>query len=202
MPQSIYDTDFQQKDLGSKIVIALDRLSEVFRALLRDYAKTSGISPIQIQILIFIAYHKQSYCTVSHLAKEFNLSKPTISDAIKILHQKDLIVKETSTLDTRSYTLSLSESGKQIVSETEGFANPIRNALQLNTEEELYTLYDSLSTLIYRLNQTGALQVQRICYACKFYENNNGTHHCNLLQKNLHIKEIRVDCPEFDKKQG
>lgn len=202
MANSIYDPDFQQKDLGGKIVIALERLSEVFRMLLRDYAKTSGISPIQIQILIFIAYHKQPFCTVSHLAKEFSLTKPTISDAIKILHQKDLIKKETSSIDTRSYTVSLTESGKKIVVETESFANPIKNALKQTSEKELYTLYDSLTTLIYRLNQTGVLQVQRICYACKFYENNNGTHHCNLLQKNLHIKEIRVDCPEFDKKQA
>ena len=85
MDKSVFNPDFQQKDISSKLVAGLERISEVFKVLLWEKAKQVSLSPIQIQILIFIAYHKQELCNVSHLAREFNITKPTVSDAIKIL---------------------------------------------------------------------------------------------------------------------
>ena len=94
MKKSVFNTEFQQKSITSKIVVGLERISEVFKVLLWEHAKVIGLSPIQIQILIFIAYHKQELCNVSHLAKEFNVTKPTVSDAIKVLDRKKFIVKD------------------------------------------------------------------------------------------------------------
>ena len=85
MEKSVFDTSFQQESVSNKIVVGLERISEVFRTLLWAEAKKSGVSPIQIQILIFIAYHKSSLCTVSYLAKELDVTKPTIS-AVSYTH--------------------------------------------------------------------------------------------------------------------
>ena len=59
MEKSVFDTSFQQESVSNKIVVGLERISEVFRTLLWAEAKKSGVSPIQIQILIFIAYHRK-----------------------------------------------------------------------------------------------------------------------------------------------
>ena len=88
MENSPFNPEQQEKDLSSKIVAGLERVSEVFKILLWQKAKAIKLSSIQIQILIFLAFHKSSLCNVSHLAKEFNVTKPTISDAIKILDKK------------------------------------------------------------------------------------------------------------------
>ena len=200
MKASIFNTEFQQKNITSKIVVGLERISEVFRALLWKHAKTIGLSPIQIQLLIFIAYHKQHLCNVSHLAKEFNVTKPTISDAVRVLHTKEFIQKEYSTTDSRRYTISNTVSGTKIVKETEGFADPIKNGLLKMDSKELETFYTSLTTLIYSLNKNGVLSVQRTCYACKFYRHDEKKHFCNFLNKELRNKEIRLDCLEFEEK--
>ena len=200
MKASIFNTEFQQKNITSKIVVGLERISEVFRALLWKHAKTIGLSPIQIQLLIFIAYHKQHLCNVSHLAKEFNVTKPTISDAVRVLHTKEFIQKEYSTTDSRRYTISNTVSGTKIVKETEGFADPIKNGLLKMDSKELETFYTSLTTLIYSLNKNGVLSVQRTCYACKFYQRDEKKHFCNYLNKELRNKEIRLDCLEFEEK--
>jgi len=113
MDKSIFDITFQNTDTVSKIVVGLERISEAFRALLWEYAKTIGLSPIQIQILIFVAYHREQLCTVSHLAKEFNLTKPTISDAVKALEKKGMISKHKTLVDSRSYFIALTEEGKK-----------------------------------------------------------------------------------------
>ncbi|SDR72141.1 MarR family winged helix-turn-helix transcriptional regulator [Christiangramia echinicola] len=199
MKNSIFNPDNQHRNLSSKIVAGLERISESFKVLLWEKAKVFGISPIQIQILIFIAYHKTSFCNVSNLAKEFNLTKATISDAVKVMSRKELITKDYNSKDTRSYNILLSEEGKRIVNETENFANPIKDQLGEISESDLKNLFETLSKLIHQLNQNGILTVQRTCYACNFYRKNKNTDYCNLLNKELLNSDIRLDCPEFEK---
>lgn len=200
MKDNIFNPDNQNRNLSSKVVAGLERISESFKVLLWEKAKIFGISPIQIQILIFIAYHKTSFCNVSNLAKEFNLTKATISDAVRVMSLKGLITKDYNSKDTRSYNILLSEEGKKIVSETETFANPIKDQLGAISQTDLENLFDTLSKLIYQLNQNGILTVQRTCYACIFYKKKKDKDYCNLLQQELLNSDIRLDCPEFQKR--
>jgi DNA-binding MarR family transcriptional regulator len=198
MNNSIFNPDFQNQNSSSKIIVALERISEAFKVLLWDKAKEFGLSPIQIQILIFVAYHKQELCNVSHLSMEFNITKPTVSDAVKVLIMKELIKKDFSSSDNRSYTILLTPSGKNIIKQTEDFANPIKSKLDTFEETKLDDLFHTLSQVIYKLNQSGILTVQRTCFGCKFYKKSNDIHFCNLLEKKLQNSDIRLDCPEFD----
>lgn len=201
MEKSAFNIQHQIIDVESKIIAGLERISEAFKVLLWEKAKTLGLSPIQIQIIIFIAYHKRSLCNVSHLAKEFNVTKPTISDAIKVLDKKSLILKDYSQVDNRSYLILLSEKGESILRETAHFALPIKKQFLTLGKEELDELYKTLSKLIYQLNRAGILTVQRTCYACKFYDHTGATDYCNLLNKELLNTDIRIDCAEFEEKE-
>lgn len=199
--KSIFNPEQQQKDISSKIVAGLERISEVFKTLLWDKAKLVGLSPIQIQLLIFIAFHKPELCNVSHLAKEFNITKPTVSDAIKILDKKGMIVKDFSSTDNRSYSMHLSQLGKEILSKTNDFANPLKNEIDGLGQSDLDDVFKTLGELIYKLNRNGILTVQRTCYGCSFYQKNKDADYCNLLDQELLVKDIRLDCPEFEERQ-
>ena len=200
MDKSIFNPENQQSELSSKIIAGLERVSQAFKVMLWEKAKHLGISPIQIQILIFVAHHRASYNNVSFLAQEFNVTKPTISDAVKVLHKKGFIEKDYSPADNRSYTIFLTEKGKEVVAETDNFADPMAAMLDKTSKEEKENLFKSLSELIYRLNQQDILTVQRICFACKFYEPGKDHHYCRLLEKNLKPSDIRLDCNEFEAK--
>lgn len=200
MEDSTFNPKQQEKDISSKIVAGLERVSEVFKILLWEKAKMVGLSPIQIQILIFIRFHKQNLCNVSHLAKEFNVTKPTVSDAVRILDKKRLITKDFSLSDSRSYSILLSDLGNDIVTQTNDFSSPLKKEIIGFSQSELESLFGTLSQLIYKLNRNGILSVQRTCYGCKFYERNREVDYCNLLQKELLSKEIRLDCPEYEEK--
>ncbi|MCH2196106.1 MarR family winged helix-turn-helix transcriptional regulator [Kordia sp.] len=197
--QNIFNPKVSQ-DVSSKIVTGLERISEVFKLLLWKKAKHIGLSPIQIQILVFVAFHKSELCNVSHLAKEFNITKPTISDAIKVLLKKEMIFKDHSPTDQRSYTIQLTDVGKDIVAETNDFAAPLKAQVDSFDETQLNGFFDTLSSLIYKLNQSELLTVQRTCYACRFYQKNDNNDYCNLLQATLKSHDIRIDCPEFEEK--
>ncbi|KOF01793.1 MarR family transcriptional regulator [Roseivirga seohaensis subsp. aquiponti] len=186
------------KELNHNIVIALERISEAFKTLLWDKAKLYGLSPIQIQVLLFVAHHKSELSNVSHLAKEFNLTKPTISDAVKALSSKGYIEKEPSSVDSRSYTLLLSADGQALIQALDSYSQPLERILSHQEEQNLNTLYATLTKLIFQLNKNGVLSVQRTCFGCKFYSKTESNHFCTFLQKELIDTEIRLDCPEFE----
>lgn len=77
------------------------------------------------------------------------------------------------------------------------YFNPVKDQLEKRPQENLDTLYTSISELIYGLNQIGVLTVQRTFFGCKFYENKAGGHFCHLLEKPIANNEIRLDCNEF-----
>jgi len=200
MSKSIFNPTNQESDISGKIVAGLERISEAFKVLLWEKAKQLSLSPIQIQILIFISYHKKELCNVSHLAKEFNITKPTISDAIRVLYKKDMITKDFSVTDNRSYIIRLSNLGRNIVEDTENFANPFKTQLEAIDHTDLETLLLTLNKLIYQLNRNGILTVQRTCYGCKFYSKIIKKDFCNLMKTELKNSDIRIDCPEYEEK--
>jgi DNA-binding MarR family transcriptional regulator len=195
---SVFNLISQNSNLDNKIVAGLERLSQVFRILLWEKAKEQSLSPIQIQLLIFIEYHSQEKTTISYLAKEFNFTKPTISDAIKILEQKGLIVKFIDEKDTRSYTIQLTDLGKKIVTETEDFTNPLTEIIGKTDLKEKLILWENISNLIIQLNKLEIISVQRTCFNCKHYSVKNQFSFCNLLNQQLDTQGIRIDCEEFD----
>lgn len=195
---SVFNLINQNSSLDNKIVAGLERLSQVFRILLWEKAKEHALSPIQIQLLIFIQYHSTDKCTISYLAQEFNFTKPTISDAIKVLEQKNFIKKNTDSSDTRSYTIQLTASGKKIVLETENFANPITEIITKSNEADKLILWENISNLISLLNRQEIISIQRTCFNCGHYTIKNKNAFCSLLNQNLLTKDIRIDCEEFE----
>lgn len=196
--ERVFDVDIQNQDLSARIVAGLERVSESFRVLLWDHAKTTGLSPIQIQLLIFMHYHEAEWCNVSMLAQEFNMTKPTISDAVKVLSKKELIRKIPSPTDGRAYNMQLSAQGVAIVEQTASFGGPIQQQVTAFSAEDQQHFYRVLNQLIHRLNQKGIIQVQRSCRNCRFYRSDGSAHYCGLLEMTLTNDTLRLDCPEFE----
>ena len=195
---SVFNLEEQNANLDNKIVAGLERLSQVFRILLWQKAKEHSLSPIQIQLLIFIRHHSPDKCTISYLAQEFNFTKPTISDAIKVLEQKKLVKKSTDSDDTRSYTIQLTAAGKRIVEGTEDFAKPITEIISKPSPADRLILWQHISTLIVKLNELGVISVQRTCFNCKHFSLKDKNHFCKLLNQKLSTQNIRIDCEEFE----
>jgi DNA-binding MarR family transcriptional regulator len=194
---SFYLTEQNQK-IESRIVVALERISEAFRVLLWNESKENSLSPIQIQILIFIYFHSTEKCKVGYLADEFNMTKATISDSVKVLLSKELVTKETDPIDTRSFSLKLTNEGKKIAKKASLFASSIEQPIEKLTQEQKTIMLNGLLKLIYDLNKSGIITIQRMCFTCSNYQLDNGIHYCKLLKSKLVENELRVDCPEHE----
>lgn len=198
MKHSSFDLNRQNERMESRIVVALERISEAFRVLLWNESKQKSLSPIQIQLLIFLLFHDPAKCKISYLASEFNMTKATISDSVRVLLSKNLVLRETDPSDTRSHTLALTDTGRKIAEEACSFTTLIEKPLQKLTVEQKKVMLDGLLKLIYDLNRAGIITIQRMCFTCSHYHSDKGIHFCRLLQSRLAESEIRLDCPEHE----
>ncbi|MCK8495035.1 MarR family transcriptional regulator [Spirosoma sp. RP8] len=196
MNDSIFNVNQQNSSVDAKIVAGLERIGEVFRTLLWQQSRMTGLSPIQIQVLLFLAFHEPAKCRIGYLAEEFNLTKPTISDAVKVLVQKELLVRVVDPFDSRSHSLQLTTAGQEIVEQTGSFANGISQLIGKMDGRQKTVLYESLFTLIYGLHQHGLIAVQRMCKTCVHYQYDGQIHYCGLLKIPLEADLLRLDCPE------
>jgi DNA-binding MarR family transcriptional regulator len=193
---SLFNPSNQVDKIEGKITVALERISEAFRVLLWQESKKSGLSPIQIQIMVFLLNHNQKYASVSYLALEFNMTKATISDSVKVLEQKNMIQKKAVEGDTRSQSLHLTKEGKNIAQKSSKFANHFERILSELSIEKKNSLFLSLQSLIKNFQEIDIITTQRMCFTCKFYERKNEKHRCHFLNAELKDSDIRIDCNE------
>lgn len=182
--------------LNQKITQALERISKAFRVLLWEESKLHKISPIQIQLILFCASHKKEELTVSFFAKEFDLTKATISDSVKVLLKKGLLNKSIDPTDTRSYTVQLTSKGKEIADKTIGFSTALNQSIDMLSNENKGVFLNQLLSIIQGLNQQEVISIQRMCLTCYHYQKNENSHYCNLLDKPLKNRELQIDCED------
>jgi len=194
---AIFSPVQQAGNVPGKVVAALERLSEAFRVLLWNEAKQYGLSPIQVQLLVFLLHYPAPKRTITFLASYFNMTKATISDAIKSLESKQLLTRKAMSGDSRSHTLHLVKAGKTLARKIEKFADPIQGTVTLLPAARQEELLECLLSLIYQLNRQLVISPQSMCLNCRFYAQKNGGHYCNLVKAALRSGDLRVDCPEF-----
>ena len=198
MSHSDFNLTHQNKSTESKIVASLERIAQAFRVLLWQQSKENSLTPIQVQVLIFLRFHTEDKCKVSYLANEFNMTKATISDTIKTLEQKLLITKEFEQQDTRSYIIRLTTKGKELADKTSLFSKEISNPIDKLHPDDKVSLLLSILNIIRHLNQSGVITIQRMCLTCHYYDYSDQSqkHFCKLLNQNLKASDLRIDCPE------
>lgn len=197
---SDFDVEFQNTNIESKIIASLERISQAFRVLLWQESKEYSLSPIQVQVLIFLLHHSEEKRTVSYLANEFNMTKATISDALKSLEKKQLVKKTQQQHDTRSYAIHLSAKGKKTALKISLFSKEIKTPIDHLYDDDKENLLLSLMNIIRHLNQAGVITIQRMCLTCSHYQSsaNGQKHFCKLLNQQLDTTGLRIDCPEYE----
>ena len=194
----VFDPMLQGTTLEGRIIVALQKVSEAFRVLLWEKAKEHSLSPIQIQIMIFIKYHPEEMCKVAYLAQEFNLTKATISDAVKTLISKKVLRKAQCSYDNRSFVLSLTEGGDNVVNDIESYTSDFNESLQGVSDGSKPMLLQELMGIIYQLNKLNIITHQRMCFTCNHYNGDRvNAHYCGFLQSRMDTKSLRIDCIDY-----
>jgi len=204
---SVFDSSAQHDDVDAKVVAALERLSQVFRVRLREEAWERDLSPTQAQFLVYLLHHDVQLRRVSQLAREFDLTQATVSDAVASLETKELVKREEWPEDRRVVTLRLTPNGMNLATNVSRWADPIKEHLERFSPDEREAVMRFLIGLIGSLQTSGLITVARMCVTCKFFRQDihpgePSPHHCGLLDIPLGRAHLRVDCPEHEPAVG
>lgn len=195
---SAFDRTEQQVSQRAKIIAGIERLSTIFRSALWEEAKHYNLSPLQVQILLFISFHDAGQCRITSIAKEFAVTKATVSDAVKALLGKGLLEKY-GTQDARGFFLSLTLEGKKCAGKLSGISDFFSASLANIPQNEINKIWEGMLLLIGHLQKNSVIPA-RMCFSCQHFGKNHPSgapHYCHFLQKPLEISDIRIDCPEY-----
>jgi DNA-binding MarR family transcriptional regulator len=200
---SVFDLSAQHDDVDARIVAALERLSQVFRVRLRAEAWERDLSPTQARFLIYLLYHDVELRRVSQLAREFDLTQATVSDAVAALETKGLVQREQWPEDRRVVTLRLTPDGETLATTLSRWADPVREHLGRFSPEEREAVLNFLIGLVGSLQRSGLITVARMCVTCRFFRQDIhpgelSPHHCGFLDVPLGDADLRADCPEHE----
>lgn len=192
---SNFSPEQQLIDLDARLLLSLQRLSDMLKAMQWEQARLLGITPLQLQILLFVGHHTTAITKVAYIATELQLSRPTISDATATLVAKGLMEIEEDRRDRRSYSLLVTDTGRVLLKQAERYTTNLDLLLQRKSEGEKTQLYQSLYTLISGLSENEKGGMQRTCFNCEYYDGNKKRQHsCQLLKRELPSSELQIDC--------
>ncbi len=192
--------DLHREDIHTNIVAALDRIAQAFRVSLWEITKRYQLSPIQIQIMVYVLSHEYEPITVSRLSQYFNLTPATISDAVKSLTNKSYLIRQVSEQDRRVAHLQLTPLGKATAKKLSTWSETVRTAIQQFEVEDCEPVFQFLLRLIQSLQESGLISPTRMCLTCRFFQtrgkDGESQYFCDLMKKPLRLRSLRIDCPD------
>lgn len=187
------------RDLPGKIVAALDRIARGIRAHRQSVATGVGLSSLQVELLRLLGEGEPPPATPGALAVELGVRQPTVSDSLRVLEQKGLVVREHAAGDRRSIMAVLTDEGRAVTERLGEADRLLRDAIATlapgGQEQTLAVLLE----VIERMLRSGVIDVARTCTTCRFFRPDTPTPYCNLLKIPLPPPALRVNCPEYER---
>ncbi|WP_314061751.1 MarR family transcriptional regulator [uncultured Vagococcus sp.] len=137
--------------LTRDILLSLRELRKETQALLEEQSKTYNISTTQLFILDMLDKHPQA--SLHEVAKMVNLSASTTSAVVEKMVQAGYLKREQSQKSRRTLELSLTDSGKETLTNT--YSGYIQDFAVLGKIEEsrLLAFYETQQDIIHLLKQ-------------------------------------------------
>lgn len=196
----IFDPRQRKGNRSARIGMALFRMSQAIKKITLTESDALGLSPVQIQALLFTAHTRSDVATVGNFADTIGTTHVT---AVKILHglvRRGLIAKAPKTADRRVTLLSLTPKGTEIVHKLDNWGHTLEEAIEPISEEILAHFETGLGAILSALQKKGHLIVAEPCSGCLHFQPNAGDpaapHYCRLIQKYLTHEASLQECPE------
>ena len=137
------------EEMKSKEKAFYNLFTELQCSVLANASKSSvnGITATHYTILEYLYHNDMS--TGKQIAQDFQISAPAISRQIKFLLEHDFIQQTQSKTDRRTFYMSLTKKGKDVVTHSESFrASFTQKAHEVLTKEEIEVFQTLLAKIL------------------------------------------------------
>jgi len=156
-------------NLDDRILFGLEQVAQALQLLLERESRALALSSLQMRILQTLWSHPLPQ-RVGSLARRLGVTPATVSDAVRVLHEKNLLTKTRSSEDGRSVVLTVTARGREAALSGGRIGEALREKISLLPEEERKTFLQSLINLIRSLLEGGLIPVDRMCIDCQFFQ--------------------------------
>lgn len=186
--------------LSSRIATGLYKLALALKQQAWLQANEEGLSATQGQILIALVAHAP--LTGSELSERIGVTLPTISDAVRVLVDKELVVKTRDPRHPRASLLAPTARGTSLGVRARSWPEFMAAAVDDLPPEEQRAFYSGAVKMIRVLQEQGLLPMSGMCVTCiHFWPNvHDGVppHHCSFVDAPLANEQLRLDCPDHE----
>lgn len=166
----------------------LERLSALRVSMVRKSAAKLGIQGIHAEILEYLSRCNKYSNTAQALSEYLGVTKGSISQSLKTLEEKGLVLRRECTDDKRIFRLSLSPEGKKTLKDLQ---------LDIPKIPDFYKDDESLRQILKAWQHKNDLRSFGLCKTCKHKETlDTGKFRCGLTKENLSVPDTEKICRE------
>lgn len=184
----------------ARVGIALFRLSQAIKKMSQMESDPHGLSPVQIQTLLFIHHTRHDVASMGALAQSIGTTHATAVGIVNGLIQKDLVQRKPKPEDRRVSLLSLTDKGKEVAANIESWGEALESAMNSIPDEILPSFELGMGAILASLQKAGYLYVAEPCLGCIHFRPSTGSeeypHYCEAIQKYLTHEDSLKECPE------
>ncbi|MED1799179.1 winged helix DNA-binding protein [Brevibacillus porteri] len=181
-------------------MMALFRMSQAIKKVTQVESDEQGLSPVQIQALLFALYTRSDVASIGNFAKAIGTTHVTAVKIINGLVTKGQMTKVPKKEDRRVTLLQLTAKGKEAASSLEKWGYTLEEALHSIPDDILEDFEIGLSSVITAMQRRGHLVVAEPCLDCIHFLPNTGDsttpHYCSFMEKYLTHEASLKECPE------
>lgn len=172
----------------------LERLDNLLRAETWQAAAEHQLQPIQLQMLDYLNRCNRYSNTPAGVTAYFQLTKGTVSQSLKVLERRGLIVRQPDPEDGRKVHMLVTATGKALLDKI--FPLPFLQQLE-NDEAANAQIIPALRNLLTTLQHQNNLESFGVCHTCRHFRTEAANQYrCGLTHETLAPAEIDLICRE------
>lgn len=199
---SSFDPQYCQDSVPGSLTVKLYRIGQAVSQLLREKGQSHGLSPAQVQALLFLAYARTGIRTIGGLADRLGCTPATASGVADALERKGLAIRKPWPEDRRTVTLNLTQDGIAMVAQVDDSLVELENVVRKLPEAEQTTLLQAAGTIERGLAERGWVKIYGICRKCGYFEPglfgaDPGSSHCALMDTPVSDLDSYMECARY-----
>ncbi len=172
---------------------ALERVSSLFRAGLREVASQHDLKLVQLEALVYLSMANRYSDTPLGVSEYLGVTKGTASQTIKALSERGLIDKVPDEEDGRVLHCRLTPAARRIV--RDAYPAPVLSSVPEQLETETV---DALKSVVAALQRANGMRSFGQCETCRMFEKMPRGGRCGLTGEPLSITDKGLLCREHE----
>jgi DNA-binding MarR family transcriptional regulator len=172
----------------------LERLSSLTRVWFREHPMLTDLQPIQLSALMYLGRCNRYSDTPLAVTEYLGLTKGTVSQSLKALESKGLLIKRPDARDKRSVHLMLTPPAQALLDAVTPPDFLVAAAGRMGADAVV--LEGLLLELLRNIQQGEDVPGFGLCRTCRFHQTVAGGAFCGLTQESLEPREIELICRE------